>query len=100
MRNSSSTLDAPQTLFDALADPTRRRLLERLAERVEPSSISELTESFPITRQAVTKHLALLEQAELVRSERRGRERHLEVHGRRDDLEKAYGFGPPFTDRW
>jgi len=86
MHNSLSTLDAPQTLFDALADPTRRRLLERLAGRVEPSSISELTEAFPMTRQAITKHLALLEQAELVRAERRGRER-------------LYTFAPEPLDR-
>jgi len=70
----TALLDAPQAVFDALADPTRRSLLECLAERTEPVSISDLTGAFPITRQAISKHLDRLEQAGLVRSERRGRE--------------------------
>jgi DNA-binding transcriptional ArsR family regulator len=61
-------------VFDALADPTRRALLERL--RVGgPQSIGALSTGQPMTRQAVTKHLNTLKRAGLVRIERRGRER-------------------------
>ena len=61
-------------VFDALSDPTRRALLERL--RVSgPQSIGALTAGQPISRQAITKHLDTLGQAGLVRIERRGRER-------------------------
>jgi DNA-binding transcriptional ArsR family regulator len=71
----SAWLDAPQAVFDALVDPTRRRMIERLASTREPVSISDLAGDFPISRQAVTKHLANLEEAGLVRAEKRGRER-------------------------
>ena len=70
-------LDVPQAVFDALVDPTRRRMIERLSSYEEPVSISDLAEIFPISRQAVSKHLATLEEAGLVQAERRGRERML-----------------------
>ncbi len=60
-------------VFDALADPTRRFVLEALAGR-ESASQSELAAQVPVTRQAVAKHLSTLAAAGLVRSERRGRE--------------------------
>jgi DNA-binding transcriptional ArsR family regulator len=60
-------------VFDALADPTRRFVVEVLAGR-ESASQSELAAQLPVTRQAVAKHLATLHAAGLVRSERRGRE--------------------------
>ena len=59
-------------VFAALADPTRRRLVESLA--ASPSSATTLARDLPISRQAVAKHLALLRQADLVSAERRGRE--------------------------
>lgn len=64
---------APVSVFAALGDRTRLRLVETLA-RGAPHSISRLTEGSPLTRQAVTKHLRVLEDAGLVKSERRGRE--------------------------
>jgi DNA-binding transcriptional ArsR family regulator len=61
-------------LFKALADPARRRLLDSLYAR-GGQSLGELTAGHAMTRQAVSKHLTLLENANLVVSERRGRER-------------------------
>ena len=58
--------------FSALSDPTRRLLLDRLSER-GGMTLSDLSEDLPITRQAVAKHLAVLEAAELVATERDGR---------------------------
>ena len=61
-------------VFKALADPTRRKLLDRLhAENGQ--TLSELCERLAMTRQAVTKHLVLLEDANLVVTLRRGREK-------------------------
>ena len=60
-------------VFAALADPTRRRILERLY-REGARSVSELAAPLTMTRQAVSKHLAVLEQAGLLERERRGRE--------------------------
>jgi DNA-binding transcriptional ArsR family regulator len=62
-----------QAVFAALADPTRRAVLRSIASG-EASTATELAAQLPITRQAVQKHLALLEQARLVDGERVGRE--------------------------
>jgi DNA-binding transcriptional ArsR family regulator len=61
------------SVFNALADPTRRRMLERLA-RGGTLTASGVAEKLPISRQAVAKHLAALRSANLVSSERVGRE--------------------------
>ncbi len=61
-------------VFKALADPTRRRLLDNLNNR-NGQSLRELCAGLNMTRQSVSKHLALLESAHLVISVRRGREK-------------------------
>jgi DNA-binding transcriptional ArsR family regulator len=61
-------------VFKALADPVRRELLDSLRER-GGQTLGELTRGRQMTRQAVTKHLAVLEGANLVSSEKRGREK-------------------------
>jgi DNA-binding transcriptional ArsR family regulator len=61
-------------VFRALADPTRRRLLDRLRAR-NGQTLSALCSHADMTRQAVTKHLAILETANLVVTEKRGREK-------------------------
>jgi DNA-binding transcriptional ArsR family regulator len=68
----------PAPIFAALGDPTRLALLGRLAAG-EPRSIAELAAGSPITRQAVTKHLRVLEGAGLVRNARAGRETRYEL---------------------
>jgi DNA-binding transcriptional ArsR family regulator/uncharacterized protein YndB with AHSA1/START domain len=61
-------------VFKALADPSRRELLDRLNAR-NGQSLSELCEGLAMARQSVTKHLAVLEAAGLVTTTRRGREK-------------------------
>jgi DNA-binding transcriptional ArsR family regulator len=61
-------------VFKALADPGRRQLLDRL-HAVNGQTLGELCEHLDITRQAVTKHLKLLEEANLVVTIWRGREK-------------------------
>ncbi len=61
-------------VFRALADPSRRRLLDRLRAR-NGQSLNELREGLDMTRQAVTKHLVILEAANLVATVKRGREK-------------------------
>ena len=60
-------------VFAALADPTRRTVMERLAR--DPATATEIAAELPVSRQAVAKHLAVLEDAGLVRAQRAGRER-------------------------
>ena len=69
-RPSTTALD---TLFGALADPTRRLLVERLLT-TGPTTATALAEAAPLTRQAILKHLQVLEAAGLMEHERYGRE--------------------------
>jgi DNA-binding transcriptional ArsR family regulator len=71
-------------LFAAMGDETRLWLVSRLC-RDGPSSISSLTTGSKITRQAITKHLRVMDQAGLVDSARRGRERVWQLNHRRLD---------------
>ena len=61
-------------LFKALADPSRRKLLDLLNAH-DGRTLNDLCEHLDMTRQAVTKHLAILEGANLVVARRRGREK-------------------------
>ena len=61
-------------VFKALADPSRRHLLDRLNAR-NGQSLRELSESLEMTRQSVSKHLAILEEANLITTLRHGREK-------------------------
>ena len=71
-------------LWSAIADPSRRRVLDLLV-RVGPASASTLADQVPFTRQAVIKHLAVLEHAGLVTRSRQGREVRFAVHPPRLD---------------
>ena len=61
-------------VFRALADPSRRQLLDRLHRR-NGQTLGELCQGLDMTRQAVAKHLAILEEANLVSWKRQGREK-------------------------
>lgn len=62
--------DPLSVTFSALADPTRRDILNRL--RRQPLTVSDLAQHYPMSRAAVSQHLSVLERAELVRRNRRG----------------------------
>ena len=66
--------DNTDRLFKALADPSRRRLLDLLHAH-DGRTLNELSEHLDMTRQGVTQHLDLLEAANLVATVRRGREK-------------------------
>lgn len=65
-------------LWSAIGDPTRRRMLDLLLAEGEGTATS-LSAHLPVTRQAVTKHLVVLDRAGLVRSAAAGRERRYHV---------------------
>jgi DNA-binding transcriptional ArsR family regulator len=69
-RSSVARDDTLDAVFSALGDPTRRRILIRLA--TGPASITELAEPFAMTLPAVSKHLRVLERAGLMRRVREG----------------------------
>ncbi len=65
-------------VFAALGDDVRLTLVSRLSQQA-PLSITHLADGLPITRQAVTKHLHVLEHAGIVRCQKSGREQHWEL---------------------
>ncbi len=69
----ATALAEDDALWSAIADPTRRRVLDALLERGEASTTT-LAEGLPVTRQAVAKHLVVLNRVGLVEGQRRGRE--------------------------
>jgi DNA-binding transcriptional ArsR family regulator len=71
-------------LVSAVTEPTRRRILDLLLERGE-STPTSLAGHLPVSRQAVSKHLSVLERAGLVDGERSGREMHYRVNADRLD---------------
>jgi DNA-binding transcriptional ArsR family regulator len=84
-------------VFAALGDETRLKLLARLGERA-PRSISQLTEGSAMTRQAVTKHLRVLEGAGIVRSEMIGRQCLFELEPK--PLEEAKNCLEVISRQW
>jgi DNA-binding transcriptional ArsR family regulator len=84
-------------LFAALGDKTRLRLVARLCDG-GPLSITRLTAGSRVTRQAITKHLRVMEEAGLVHSTRRGRERIWQLEQRR--LEEARRYLAMISDQW
>jgi DNA-binding transcriptional ArsR family regulator len=72
MRNRLVTYSSEAT-FQALADPTRRAVLDLLRRGSQPAG--EIAGAFPVSRPAISKHLRLLRRAHLVREHREGRNR-------------------------
>jgi DNA-binding transcriptional ArsR family regulator len=72
-------VDQLSNTFAALADPTRRAILGRLAEG--EATVNELAKPFPISVQAVSKHLKVLEHAGLITRGRRAQLRPSRLHG-------------------
>ncbi|WP_405495532.1 ArsR/SmtB family transcription factor [Nocardia sp. NBC_00511] len=83
----------PSAALDALGDPTRRAIFERLGRA--PAAVGELAAELPVSRPAVSQHLKVLKQAGLVRDEAIGTRRvyHLDPDG--IDALRAY-----FTQFW
>ncbi|HEY4189568.1 MAG TPA: metalloregulator ArsR/SmtB family transcription factor [Candidatus Limnocylindrales bacterium] len=84
-------------VFVAVADPTRRLLLERLRHD-GTASIQDLSVGLPITRQAVTKHLDVLRRAGLIRVRRDGRERLHELEPA--PLQAVDDWLQPYAEAW
>jgi DNA-binding transcriptional ArsR family regulator len=94
---ASATLDGAAPLFDALGDPTRLRIFTRLCDG-GPSSTSQVMQVIPVSRQAVSKHLSMLEGVGLVRSRKHGRERIWTVQTQ--PLVQASDYLDQLSNRW
>ena len=88
--------DPLSEIFGALADPTRRAILARLA--LGETSVGELAEPFEMSLPAVSKHLNVLEAAGLVQREKQGRLRRCQLDSR--PLEAAAGWIEEYRRFW
>ena len=70
-------MEARRDAFQAIADPTRRAIIELIAE--EPRNLNAIAENFDMSRQAVSLHIKLLTECGLIRMRQEGRERFCEV---------------------
>jgi DNA-binding transcriptional ArsR family regulator len=89
-------LDQLSTTFAALADPTRRAILARLSEG--EATVNELAEPFPITLQAVSKHLKVLERAGLIARGRNAQLRPSRLQG--EALKEAADWLADYRGFW
>lgn len=83
-------------VFHALADPSRRRMVERLA--AGPATVSELARPLPMSMPAVVQHLRILQDSGLVRSSKSGRVRTCELD--REVLDAAESWFAAQRRRW
>jgi DNA-binding transcriptional ArsR family regulator len=88
--------DQLSTTFAALADPTRRAILARLADG--DATVNQLAEPFPITLQAVSKHLKVLERAGLIARGRSAQLRPSRLQG--EALKEAAAFLADYRQFW
>ncbi|MGO9239285.1 MAG: ArsR/SmtB family transcription factor [Bryobacteraceae bacterium] len=96
----SSTLErrrAQAPVFAALGDETRLALIVRLSDG-EARSIAQLTQGSRLTRQAITKHLRMLERARIVHSARAGRESLFELNP--EPIGKAREYLDLVSEQW
>jgi DNA-binding transcriptional ArsR family regulator len=77
MRHRSVTY-SPEAAFSALADPTRRAVLDLLRAGTRPAG--EIARAFPVSRPAISKHLKILRRAHLVEERREGRHRMYQLN--------------------
>jgi DNA-binding transcriptional ArsR family regulator len=89
--------DQDDDLWEAMADPTRRKLLDLLVVRGEATATT-LTADMPVSRQAISKHLLLLQRVGLIDGHRDGREVRYQVRGQR--LAEATGALSEVANRW
>jgi DNA-binding transcriptional ArsR family regulator len=84
-------------IFAALADPTRRRIVERLAAKGE-SRVTSLAKPFGISLPAISRHLRVLEEAQLIKRHRHGREHLIRAHAA--GLNEAHKWMAQYVAGW
>ena len=95
MRNRSVTY-LPEVTFHALADPTRRAVLDLLRRGAQPAG--QIAKAFPISRPAISKHLRQLRKARLVVESRSGRHRVYQLNA--EPLKAVESWLAPYRQFW
>ncbi len=83
-------------VFQAIADPTRREIINQIAQR--PLNLNTVAETFDMTRQAVSKHIKILIECELIKVRREGREHFCEA--RLEKLNEVADWVDQYKKHW
>jgi len=89
-------MDTRRDVFQALADPTRRSILQRLTQ--EPQNLNTLAEQFEMSRQGVSLHVKILRECDLINIEQQGRERYCRL--KPEKLVEVADWLRPFQKLW
>jgi DNA-binding transcriptional ArsR family regulator len=89
-------MKARRDIFQAIADPTRRAILEKLLQN--PKTVGAIAEQFAVTRQAVSLHTRVLEECGAITIEKHGRERLCRI--KPATLAQISDWLEPFVDLW
>ena len=90
--------DLQHSPFKAIADPTRREIISLLVDAQSPLPITSITDRFPTTRQAVTKHIKVLHSAGLIHIRKSGRERYCLLNPK--PLKEVYEWVASYQQHW
>ena len=91
-----SRIAANADVFNAVADPTRRAILDRL--RAGPSPVNDLASGFRVSRPAISKHLRVLRSARLVREKKEGRQRIYQLEP--DRIQEVAKWAEEYRSFW
>lgn len=83
-------------VFQAIADPTRREILNLVAH--QPLNLNAIAARFKVSRPAISKHIKILSQCGLIKIRQQGRERFCEAH--LDKLSEVYQWTGQYSDYW
>jgi DNA-binding transcriptional ArsR family regulator len=89
-------MEARRDVFQAIADPTRREILNKIAQ--QPLNLNAVAERFDMSRQAVSLHVKILTECGLIVIRQQGRERYCEA--RLDGLSEVSAWVGQFKDHW
>ena len=89
-------MDLRRDVFQAIADPTRRDIIGLIAQ--SPMTPNNVADSFDISRQAISKHIQILTECELLRQEQTGREIYYHFNARK--MKEIADFIEPFRNMW
>jgi DNA-binding transcriptional ArsR family regulator len=89
-------METRRDVFQAIADPTRRRIISMLA--VKPQNLNTISENFQVSRQAISLHIKILAESGLIIINQQGRERYCSIQPQK--LSEVDDWIGPFRKMW
>lgn len=89
-------MDTRRDVFQAIADPTRREIISLLSNKSQ--NVGAISKNFEVSRQAISLHIKILEECNLITIRQQGRERICEVQ--LDKLQEVHAWVEPFRVFW